>query len=203
MAKGRESGMPDEAYWQTFFNPECIVARLDCAGAGDLVEFGCGYGHFTIAAAKLVSGNVFALDIDPNMVAATAAHAVDAGLANVVAQERDFLADGCGRPDGSATYAMAFNILHIEEPVELLREAYRVLAPGGKLGIIHWKTDLATPRGPSMSIRPQPEQCRGWAEQAGFQFLRDEDLSCCSWHWGMVLTRLSGGAFAGLDRFGR
>lgn len=129
MAKGRESGMPEEAYWQTFFNPECIVARLDCAGAGDLVEFGCGYGHFTIAAAKLVSGNVYALDIDPNMVAATASRAVEAGLANVVAHERDFLADGCGRPDGSATYAMLFNILHVEDPVELLREAYRVLAP--------------------------------------------------------------------------
>jgi hypothetical protein len=33
MAKGRESGMPDEAYGQTFFNPECIVSKLDCGGA--------------------------------------------------------------------------------------------------------------------------------------------------------------------------
>jgi len=83
----------------------------------------------------------------------------------------------------------AFNILHVEDPVELLREAFRVLSPEGKLGIIHWKTDPATPRGPSMAIRPQASQCRAWAEQAGFQFLRDENLSCCSWHWGMVLTR--------------
>jgi hypothetical protein len=42
MAKGRESGMPDEVYWQSFFNPECIVSKLDCFG-GDVVEFGCGY----------------------------------------------------------------------------------------------------------------------------------------------------------------
>jgi SAM-dependent methyltransferase len=188
MTKGRESGMPDEAYWQTFFNPECIVSKLDCSG-GDMVEFGSGYGLFTVPAAKLVSGTVYALDIDPKMVAATKAHVRDAGCLNVVAQERDFLAAGSGRPDNSAAYAMLFNILHIAEAQELLRETYRVLAPGGKVGVIHWKPDETTPRGPSLSIRPTPEQCREWAQRAGFRFVRNESLCCCSWHWGMVLEK--------------
>jgi ubiquinone/menaquinone biosynthesis C-methylase UbiE len=189
MAKGRESGMPEEAYWQTFFNPECIVAKLDCGGAGDVVEFGCGYGLFTVPAAKAVSGTVYALDIEPPMVAATIARAAEAGCANIVAQERDFLANGCGQPDGSAHYAMLFNILHIEESEKLLREAFRVLAPGGKAGIIHWKADRETPRGPSLAIRPRPEQCRALAERVGFQFIRNEELCCCSWHWGMVVQK--------------
>jgi SAM-dependent methyltransferase len=188
MAKGRESGMPEEAYWETFFNPECIVSKLDCSG-GDVVEFGSGYGHFTVPAAKRVSGIVFALDIDPQMVAATKTRATDAGCSNIIAQKRDFLADGCGRPDNSAAYAMLFNILHIAEAQELLRETYRVLVPGGKVGVIHWKSDQATPRGPSLSIRPSPEQCREWAERAGFRFVRNEGLCCCSWHWGMVLEK--------------
>src|SRR5689334_5331808 len=139
MAKGRESGMPEEAYWQTFFNPECIVSKLDCGGDGDAIEFGWGYGLFRVPAAKSVSGTVYALDIEPQMVAATAARAAEAGCANVVVQERDFLAEGCGRPDGSVRYAMLFNILHIEESDLLLREAFRVLTHGGKAGIIHWK----------------------------------------------------------------
>ncbi len=189
MAKGRESGMPDESYWQTFFNPMCIVAKLDCFGPADVVEFGCGYGLFTVPAAKSVSGTVYALDIDPTMVSATTALVARAGVPNVVAERRDFVADGCGRPDRSVGYAMLFNILHIEQPVELLCEAYRALAPGGRLGVIHWQLDPATPRGPSLSIRPQPAQCRAWAEQAGFRFVRHEDLCCCSWHWGMVLER--------------
>ena len=84
MAKGRESGMPDEAYWQTFFNPECIVSKLDCGGAGDVIEFGCGYGLFTVPAAKAVSGTVYALDIEPQMVAATIVRAADAGCANAM-----------------------------------------------------------------------------------------------------------------------
>jgi len=189
MPKGRESGMPDEAYWDTFFDPTCVVSKLGCGGYGDAVEFGCGYGTFTVPAAELTAGTVHALDIDPVMVRATADRAAAAGVRNVVAVERDFIADGCGLHDGSVRYAMLFNILHIEEPIRLLREAHRVLAPGGRLGVIHWKHDPTTPRGPSMDIRPKPEQCRVWAEEAGFRHVRDEELGCCSWHWGMVLER--------------
>lgn len=188
MGKGRESGMPEEAYWESFFDAECILSKLDCGG-GDVIEFGSGYGTFTVPAAKLITGNLYALDIDPAMVASTATRATKAGCSNVIAQERDFLADGCGRPGSSAAYAMLFNILHVAEAHELLRETYRVLAPGGKAGVIHWKRDAATPRGPSLAIRPSREQCREWAERAGFQYLRGEELGCCSWHWGMVLEK--------------
>lgn len=189
MAKGRESGMPDEAFWNTFFDPERVVAALDCAGSVNVVEFGCGYGTFTLPAAKSVSGKVFALDLDPAMIETTRRRALEAGLKNVEVMQRDFLADGSGLPDRSTGYAMLFNILHIEESEALLREAFRTLAPGGKIGIMHWKHDPRTPRGPSMEIRPRPEQCRLLAETAGFQFLRFEDLPCCPWHWSMVLQR--------------
>lgn len=167
-----------------------MVTRIDCTGpCGDVVEFGCGYGTFTLPAARAVRGRVVALDIDPEMVAVTARKAREAGLFNVVAEVRDFIADGCGLADGQAGCAMLFNILHIENPVGLLREAYRALAPGGKAGIIHWRTDVETPRGPSMPIRPSAEQCRAWGEQAGFEFVRYESLCCCSWHWGLVMRR--------------
>jgi ubiquinone/menaquinone biosynthesis C-methylase UbiE len=79
--------------------------------------------------------------------------------------------------------------LHIEESDFLLRESYRVLAPGGKAGIIHWNVDSATPRGPSLAIRPTPEHCRKLAENVGFRFVRNEELCCCSWHWGMVIEK--------------
>lgn len=33
-------------------------------------------------------------------------------------------------------------------------------------------------------------QCRSWAEEAGFVFLRDQDLSECGpYHYGMLLVR--------------
>ncbi|MFO0801968.1 MAG: class I SAM-dependent methyltransferase [Gemmataceae bacterium] len=182
--------MPDAEFWGSFFNPRCILEKLDCAGLpGDVVEFGCGYGTFTVAAAELIAGRIFALDIEPAMIAETARKSVEAGLANVVVEQRDMLLEGSGRPSESAVYAMLFNILHIEDPIGLLRECHRILKPGGSLGIIHWRTDIPTPRGPSPAIRPHPAQCRNWAETAGFRYIRDEALCCCSWHWGLVMRK--------------
>lgn len=167
-----------------------MLERLDCTGpCGDVVEFGCGYGTFTIPAAKLVTGRVHALDIEPELVAATLSKARENGLTNVAAQVRDFVADGSGLESGRAGYAMLFNILHIENPVGLLKEAFRTLAPGGKAGVVHWRNDIETPRGPSSPIRPTAAQCRAWGEQAGFACHRFQELCCCSWHWGLVLQK--------------
>ena len=188
MTKGRESGMPDTKMWQGFFDPARILDRLDCDHPGNVVELGCGYGLFTVEAAKRSSGTVYAVDIEPGMLAATMAEAGKAGVANVQPMQRDFVADGTGLPTGSCDYAMVFNLLHIDDPVMLLREAFRVLMPTGKLGIIHWNIDPATPRGPSMEIRPTPQQCRHWAEEAGFRFVRDEP-EIAKWHWGLLMMR--------------
>lgn len=190
--KGRESGMPDEGYWHTFYDADCVVVKLDCTKdrKESIVEFGSGYGTFTLAAAKRTSGTVYAFDIKPNLVSLLQRKALDQGLENVKTNLRDFIAQGTRLPSESVDHAMVYNILHIEDPVSLLKEAYRVLKPGGIVSIIHWKYDPTTPRGPSMSIRPRPEQCRAWTEQAGFVFMRHQDLSeCCKYHYGMLLMR--------------
>src|SRR3954471_768357 len=105
--------MPVQEHWETFFDAPCIVRKLDCAESRlGLVEFGCGYGHFTLPAARIAQGPVRALDIEPEMVASTGRKAREAGLDNVSVELRDFVADGTGRPDSSVDYAMLFNILH-------------------------------------------------------------------------------------------
>src|SRR5262245_2852734 len=158
--------MPEEATWATFFDPELILKRLQFGfDREDAVDFGCGYGTFSIAAARLTSGTVFALDIEPQMVAATAAKALREGLTNVRAIERDFVGQGTGLANDSVAYAMQFNILHAEDAMGLLREALRVLRPEGILAIVHWIHDAETPRGPSLDIRPRPEQCIRWAKK--------------------------------------
>jgi ubiquinone/menaquinone biosynthesis C-methylase UbiE len=189
--KTRESGMPDESMWTDFFDAETVLRKLGLTSScGDVVDFGCGYGTFTIPAARMISGTVHALDIEREMVQATAAKAQEAGLQNVKTYLRDFVADGTGLPDASVDYAMLFNILHAERPEMLLREALRVLKPGGKLGIIHWNYDPTTPRGPAMAIRPRPEQCRDWAEQAGFHLLEPGVVDLPPFHYGMAMKRL-------------
>jgi SAM-dependent methyltransferase len=188
--KTRESGMPDEEMWADFFDSEDVLRKLGLQPAcGHVVDFGCGYGTFTIPAAKIVSGIVYALDIEADMVAMTQAKAQVAGLANVRAIVRDFVANGTGLAHARVDYAMLFNILHAEEPEVLLQEAFRILAPAGILGIVHWNYDSTTPRGPSMEIRPRPEQCLLWAEQWGFHLLPPGVIQLPPYHYGMALLR--------------
>jgi hypothetical protein len=58
---------------------------------------------------------VFALDIDPHIIATAKRRAAAAGLANIRFLLRDFIARGSGLADGSADYAMLFNILHCSD----------------------------------------------------------------------------------------
>jgi SAM-dependent methyltransferase len=192
--------MPPPELWEAFFESDRVLEALGCGGLpGDVVEFGCGYGKFTIAAARRVSGIVYASDIDPLMVRATIDRVAQAGVRNVVVETRDFVADGCGRPDASVSFVMLFNILHIENPMSLLREAHRVLRNGGVAAVIHWRHDIQTPRGPSLEIRPSPAQCRSWAETAGLHWLSSPALPDSPWHWGMVLERPLVGSWFGCD----
>ena len=54
--KTRESGMPEEEVWRQFFDAEAVLRALKLTEkCRDVVEFGCGYGTFTIPAARIVS----------------------------------------------------------------------------------------------------------------------------------------------------
>ena len=70
--KGRESGMPAKEMWDQFFKPEEVlkIMQVDKHVKG-IAEFGCGYGTFTIPAAKLIQGTVYAIDIEKEMTALT------------------------------------------------------------------------------------------------------------------------------------
>lgn len=191
--RGRESGMPDEGAWDQFFNAPAAVERLlplPGVSLGDVVEFGCGYGTFTIPVARLTDGVVAAFDIDPEMVACVQRKARDLRPANIRPTVRDFVELGSGLDDGTQSHAMIYNLLHLENPVDLLREAARNLRPGGRISVIHWRSDIPTPRGPSLTIRPTPQQCSKWLVQAGFHSLQAVELQdVCPYHFGIIAVR--------------
>ncbi len=183
--------MPERDMWEKFFSPTKILATLGLNNqTGDVAEFGCGYGTFTIQAAKIIKGKIYALDIEPEMIRVANEEAKKHGLSNVQTILRDFMTEGSGLPDGSMDYVMLFNILHLEKPMILFNEAKRILRAEGRLGIIHWNYDPSTPRGPTMDIRPKPEDCIKWAESAGFSGAVRYDLK--PYHYGIVLIRKDG-----------
>lgn len=186
--KTRESGMPPEPMWKSFFEPEEVLRhlglteRVRCA-----VDLGCGYGTFAIPAARLIRGTVHALDIDPAMIEATTKKAAEAGLNNLTATCCDFAATRTGLADGLADYVMLFNLLHAEEAAFIINESRRVLCNGGVLAVMHWNYDPNTPRGPSMEIRLKPESCLELVRSAGFFPGPLKDLP--PYHYGFVAGR--------------
>ncbi len=186
--KIRESGMPDENLWESFFEPEKILTTMQLNNSPvNAFEFGCGYGTFTIPASRAIKGKIYAADIEERMINRVAQKAREESLDNIEIMLRDFVKEGSGLEADSMDYVMLFNILHAENPEELLKEAYRILKPGGRLGIIHWNYDPETPRGPPLEIRPKPEKCIKWTCEAGFKLENQHDLK--PYHYGLVFLK--------------
>lgn len=190
----RESGMPAQAYWETLFDVPLILDAFgftadSSAVTGPVAELGCGYGTFTVPLAQRLSHPIHALDLDPAMVATARARARAAGLTHVHASVRDVLTDGFGLPHSSCAAVLLFNILHAEDPITLLSAARDLVHPGGQIAVIHWRSDLPTPRGPSLAIRPTPAQILTWAATAGGLTAPDTTLDLPPWHYGLKFLR--------------
>jgi ubiquinone/menaquinone biosynthesis C-methylase UbiE len=170
--KGRESGMPEERYWNSFFDADCVVRKLfgEKGCQGDVVEFGCGYGTFTFPAARHSTGNVFALDIEPDLIEIVRQKAGQKSVQNICASVRDFVAEGTGLESGSQSHAMIYNLLHVENPVKLLQEAHRVLHPGGILSVIHWRSDIPTPPRSLFRNPADPRTVESVDSKSGFSY---------------------------------
>lgn len=180
--KIRDSGMPDEAFWESLFDVPLILSRLEIHQFGDVAELGCGYGTFTVPAARVIKGTLYTFDVDPAMVERTRRRA--AGTL-VVCEQRDVMEAGFGV---EVDAVLLFNILHCERPVELLQHGAHALRPGGQVLVIHWRYG-ETPRGPSLDIRPWPEQIIEWARGAELEPVA-EVLDLPPWHYGLRFRRI-------------
>jgi SAM-dependent methyltransferase len=171
--------MPAERCWESLFDVPLILSQFSIDKCHDVAELGCGYGTFTIPVAKAISGTLHSFDIDAEMIARTKDRT--AGLP-VVCEQRDVTELGFGV---TVDAVLLFNILHCEHPVELLRHAANALYVGGQVMVIHWRHG-DTPRGPSLNIRPRPEQITQWAREADLEQTSDI-IDLPPWHYGLRL----------------
>ena len=186
--KIEDSGMPAEAYWNSLFDISAIVDWLAISKNAAIVEVGCGYGSFTVPVAQRTSGKVYAFDIDVEMLSATQHNVQTAGLKNVELQHRDVLDAGTGLAAESVDLVLLFNILHFSERRIFLAEAARILRKGGVVAVLHWRKDIATPRGPAIELRPDQTQILLVASGLSLRFEGNSHL-LPPYHWGMQLVK--------------
>ena len=111
--KVRDSGMPEEANWNDFFNVDFLLSELNIdSQITDLVEIGSGYGTFTIPAARLIKGKLYAFDIEDEMIDVLNQKIEKEQVYNIVSAKRDILIHTTGLTENSIDYLMLFNILH-------------------------------------------------------------------------------------------
>lgn len=175
--KIRDSGMPDEAYWETLLDVPLILERLGVASFHDVAELGCGYGTFSLPIARAIDGTLYTYDVDPVMLARTQERS--AGL-RIVCEHRDVMEHGFGV---AVDAVLLFNILHGESPVALFRHAASALRNGGQVLAIHWQHG-PTPRGSDLEIRPRPEHLVAWAGEANLKPLGNV-IELPPWHYGL------------------
>jgi SAM-dependent methyltransferase len=120
------------------------------------------------------------------MVERTRQRATQSNIGNILYVVRDVFATGFGQ-SASKDSCLLFNILHCEQPVRLFTEAARVIRPAGYIYIIHWRYDPAKPRGPSMDIRPRPEQIQHWTAETGLRASPEGVVDLPPWHCGICL----------------
>ena len=184
--KVRDSGMPEQSYWESLFDIGGVLASLQIdQRIADVIEVGCGYGTFTLPVAQCIRGTLHAFDIEQQMVELTRQRVAASGNANVRVERRDIIADGLGLSEKSVDAALLFNILHTDDPEEMLHVVAKALRPGGRVLAIHWRSDIKTPRGPDLSIRPKPEQIASWAAAVGLR--PQPSVMLPPWHFGIAL----------------
>ncbi|WP_239490331.1 class I SAM-dependent methyltransferase [Luteitalea sp. TBR-22] len=175
---------PDREAWQ---KPDQVMDALGIGDGSVVADLGAGGGWFTVRLAKRVGPNgvVYAEDIQPQMIEAIQRRVDREGLHNVSAVLGE--ADHPALPVGRLDAALMVDTFHeVEDTRSLLTNVRAALKPGGRLGIIEYRTEGGGP-GPSREERIQPGQVIRAAEAAGFRLMRQEQF--LQFQYLLIFTR--------------
>ena len=126
-------------------DPRDVLAAHGIGEGHIIVDYGCGPGYLTLAAAELAgpSGRVYAVDKEPSMVDLVKQRCAEAGLSNVEAVWND--GAGAPVPGSIADFVLCFLVMHYPETDDgreaIARDIARLLKPGGQAIIVQWKAE--------------------------------------------------------------
>jgi ubiquinone/menaquinone biosynthesis C-methylase UbiE len=175
----------DVEHWKTVFDkperdqwqmPEKVVAALDLKHGQTVADLGAGTGYFVPHLAKAVGENgvVFAVEVEPNLVAYLRERAEKDSLPQVVPV---LTSTGTPRlPRGRVDLVLIVDTFHhLDYRSEYLRKLADTLSPLGRLVVIDWRKK-PLPEGPSPDHKITREQVVEEVTAAGFDLLESPDF---------------------------
>jgi SAM-dependent methyltransferase len=166
----REFDDPARDAWQL---PARVIDALGIRPGQVVADIGAGTGYFTVRLAQTPARpKVYAVDIEPSMVAHIRQRAAAAGLTNVVGVVAG--ADRTNLPEAVDLALIVDTYHHIPNRVGYFTALRAALKPGGRIAIVDFKK--GSPSGPPEEFRFTPEQITAELAKAGLSLQATHDF---------------------------
>jgi ubiquinone/menaquinone biosynthesis C-methylase UbiE len=166
--------------------PEKIWNELELSPANVLLDLGAGTGIFAKEfSKKLNSGKIYACDTNKVMVDWMQQNLVEKNIIPILSTENsiDFENESI-----DCVYMIA--VYHeLDEPLELLKEAYRLIKQGGKIAIIDWKKEKMEYGPKSIEIRASVEEIEKALISSNFRDVTTKSQDTFKYHSFVFATK--------------
>ncbi len=164
---------------------EKILESLGSFMGKSVADVGCGSGHFSIPISKRIGpdGNVYAIDLEAAMLEKLKENIVAQSGIHPVQSEEESIP---GVEDSSVDTCFMVNVLHELEGNQTLREAYRILRPGGHLVLIDWKK-VKMDFGPPFTVRISEREAKRRCGDVGFKC--ESTFLAGQYNYGLVMSK--------------
>lgn len=173
-----------------FLHPAKIVDKLNIIPGIRAADFGCGSGHFTVEMAKRIgkSGTVYAFDVQKEVLSALKSKAALEHLNNVEMRRTDLEeVNGTQLAEGLLDFVLLSNVLfQVERKEAPVKEAFRVLRPGGRAAVIDWKP-ASGGLGPPDELRTKKDVINSIFLEQNFVF--DREFEVGDFHYGLIFMK--------------
>ncbi len=150
--------------------PQRVIATLGVQPGDTVADIGCGTGFFTRRLARAVSpgGEVYAVDVQPEMLAKLQHYATAEGIENIrpiLGTDRD-----PGLPPGEVDWIFLADVYHeMQEPAAMLSALRASLAPEGRVALLEYRAEDDSAAHIHPDHRMTVQQVLSEWEPAGFE----------------------------------
>ena len=173
-----------------FISPEASIKKLRLEPGMKVADFGAGSWAYVFALAKAVlgGGQVYAIDVQKELLDRVKKEGRKTGLSNIEIIWGDIeRAGGTKLADQSIDAVVLSNVLfQLNHTYSASLEAKRGLKPGGKVLVIDWTESFGN-MGPVAEQVVTPAKAREVFASAGFEF--KEEFPAGPHHYGLIFIK--------------